>query len=260
MVYRDHRLQLVYVRCPECGTNAPVTEFPMAARWMRRVGAFVVALMLMASLAILAADTGASSAAIYEAAWEFGQGFSGALSAEGHKLPTPTGANAQMIDWLAPMALVEDSATLAAVGADPVARAAAWRRFWPSLVPGVIIMCVSGAVWGAVLLHRPLLRASLWLLVPHTLATLFATFGFIVSSVPPARGGGAIGMGYPDLAFREYALPALLLAIAVLLPIRFAAFLVARPILRAVAQVVLPTKLRKAVADTWADPLPPVNG
>src|SRR5688572_29714803 len=82
-VYRDHRLQLMYVRCTECGVIAAVTEYPMSWRWLRRFGVLIAAVVMLAGVIALAVDVAATTISTYAVSWDATQLFGNELRAAG---------------------------------------------------------------------------------------------------------------------------------------------------------------------------------
>jgi hypothetical protein len=259
-VYRDQRLNLLFLRCPECGTAAAVTEFPIAGRWMRRFGAAVIALMLILGFALLVADVAASTGCIYMASWESAREYVNTLQETARAMPQAAGPQAAggipMIDYMAPVGLVDDQAALARIGATPGLADAALARFWLNIIPGVIAGAASGVVWTMVLMHRPLRRGWIWLFAPSVLSCGIALFIYWMSGLQSTRINSISGVSYYDLAFRTFGWHMLLMAMGITVVVRFIAFFAARPVARAMAAVFIPAKLRRAVAEEWCDPAP----
>jgi hypothetical protein len=250
IVYHDRHLNLPYVRCPECGTIAAVTEYPVGGRWLRRFGTAVASILILLALAVLTADVAASCASIYEASWGAMYPYEEPLRKEAPAFAVnPTPQQVQQLDWMAPAELAQSSEILARIGSDPATRRLVSSRFFFDAIPAYITSIVSGIVWSALLLHRRLARAWLWTLVPSVLAVSITVFIWWVET----RTTAIYGRGYRDLAFQNFGLPYLLLAAAMMTAIRAAAFLAARPMLLVVCRVFLPSKFRRAIADLWSD-------
>ncbi|GEM_PF-3040557 len=259
-VYRDARLDLLYVRCPECGTNTAVTEFPVSGRWMRRLGAFVIAVMLCAGLLLLAADVGASSGLTYLAPAESTGVYVGALQEAGARVATSSAGSQPGGNWYAPPALIPDSVTLQRIGTDGKLQRMLWMSFGLNVVPAAIASAISGVLWAIVLLHRRASRAWIWLLVPQTLAAGFALLAFWLPQTYVWAPNTDRFLSYSDLALFNYGFVPLVVAIGITAVIRIAAFFIARPLVKGMSAIILPSKLRQIVADEWKDPVPPVVG
>ncbi|MBL9147791.1 MAG: hypothetical protein JNM94_03775 [Phycisphaerae bacterium] len=262
IVYRDRRLDIPFVRCPECGTNAAVTEYPVGGRWIRRFGSFLATILMLLAFACLAADVAASSAATYEASWSAVYPYEEVLRQEASKLTlsaTSTQQQQQSQGWWAPPELVGNAEILQQVGSRADLREFATRRFFFESIPAYVVAILSGVLWSVLLLHRPLRWAWLWLFVPAALSLAIVLFVWWVDSNSRAAMGAAVGTAYRDLAYREYGFPYLVVAAGLMVAIRIVAFILARPVTHALARVFLPTKFRRAVADLWRDEKPPVT-
>lgn len=71
-ILREPAYGLLIVRCPECGSVAPVQEYPLLGRWAARLAAIGAAAWLVVLLSILAASTLTITASGFMA-WETGR-------------------------------------------------------------------------------------------------------------------------------------------------------------------------------------------
>lgn len=243
-VYREPRLDILYVRCPECGAYSPVTEHPTANRWVKRLGGFLAAILVLGLLGILGIDVLASSIGLHEASWASARCFEQRLQSEGSAMqPGPNAA------WAAPPQLVGDRALLLSIGDDAELRRTADERFRDAVLPAIAIGAMSGLLWTVLLAHRRWYLAWLWLFVPQTLAFGFAYLIFAMSG-PPESGAF---YSYSSLSYHTYGLPYLLLAVGAMLAARIGAFMVLRPVVHYIARALLPAKLHRALRALWFD-------
>ncbi len=240
-VYREPRLGILYLRCTECGTAAPVTEYPASWRWMRRFGVIVAALVLLLCFVLLVADVFANSSCTYMAGWESIRDFADQLTQAGVKIDSQA-------TWRAPPQFIADTASIEAIGTDPTLWRAAWRAVLFNAIPGVIASILSGIVWSLLLLHRRLAVALLWQIVPMVLACLVVAIIFLVQ-MPSAQNT----MTYADLAYWHFGLPFTLFSIATSAAARIVAVIATRPLARLSLRVLIPVKLRGAIASVWAN-------
>jgi len=235
-VYRDGRLQIMYVRCTECGTIATVTEYPVSWRWMRRFGVIVAAAVLFICFAVLAADVAAATISTYEMSWSAARTFEPRLSAMGIAIdPQAT--------WRAPEQLLGDSAALGAVGRDPSLLDLAWTRWKVEMIPVSIAWIIPGVAWSMLLLHRRLIFVLAWQLVPFTLAALCFALVFVVETVT--------NWSYGSLAYEWYGLQFALAAFGTGVAVRLLTIIVTRPLARLMVKLLLPLRIRQAVASVW---------
>lgn len=244
-VLREVRLDFLFVRCPECGVNAPVTEHPTTGRWLRRLGGFVAAVLVLMLVGFLALDVLASTVGIYVTTWEATRTYEGPLQRAGAALAPANQNNS----WLAPIELRSDAAQLAAIGSDREATDAAWERLSMALLPLSAVGIGSGIVWTLLLAHRRWYLAWLWLLVPHGLAVVFSLLTYATHRPDATR----TFVSYGDLAYYEYGPRFLLAAIGVLFAIRLGSFLLMRPLLILMAKALLPNKLLRSLREVWFD-------
>lgn len=244
-VLREVRLDFLFVRCPECGINAPVTEHPATGRWLRRLGGLVAAVLVLMLVGFLALDVLASTVGIYATTWEATRTYEGPLQQAGAALSPGNQNNS----WLAPSELRADRARLDAIGRDREATDAAWERLRMALVPLSAVGIASGILWTLLLAHRRWYLAWLWLLVPHGLAIVFSLLTYAMHRPDPTR----TFVSYADLAYYEYGPRFLLTAVGFLFAIRLASFLLMRPLLILMAKALLPNKLLRSLRAVWFD-------
>lgn len=244
-VYRDRRLDMLHVRCPECGTHSPVTEHPHVGRWMRRFLALFAAMLALVLFALFAADVAGSTACIYLTEEEATRAYEPGLSSAGAELASSTGP--QQGNWWAPPELLDRPDLIQAVGASPEHRNAARQFFLWALVPGAFVMAASSLLWTIVLSHRQLRKAWVWLALIQAVALGFALL--VWSSEWSSRSQ----ISYYALAERDFGLPYLLAGAAVLLFYRVSLFFLFRPIVRSVSRLILPPKLARGMTAIWYD-------
>jgi hypothetical protein len=246
IVYRDERLGLLYVRCTECGTNASVTEYPVSWKWLRRFGILIAGLMCLVALAFLIADVAATTVSTYEFTWEATQAYGDALQREGVRLDP--NANWQMTD-----AFRADTETIARITSDPTVVATARRNALIALLPVGIISLAAGMAWSALLLHRRVIWAIAFQLVPLSLALAFTSLVMVFD-----RPIGNASWSYRQFAIVEYGTDFAIQFFTFIVTVRIAAILLGRPLIRLFIWTVVPTRVRVAISSQLDDPRRPV--
>jgi hypothetical protein len=231
VVYRETRLDIRYVRCNECGIHMPVTEFPHSWKWLRRTALFLTIGIALVALALLAADVAAVATSSYQIAWDvirpIGQAFSGAN--------VPMGSDPAVFDRIASTPLVQSRVRESAL---------------VMLIPLSIIGTVGGFLWSAVLLHRRLKWVLLIQLLPLGLAIAFSVMAWFIE-----RPMSWTSWSYMDVAMARFGLPYIFMMFGWTCACRALAVVVARPIIRGVLWVIVPRRIRDAVASVWTDEL-----
>ncbi len=238
-IYRDTRLQIMYVRCTECGTIATVTEYPMSWRWLRRFGVIVAAAVLFTCFAVLAVDVAAATISTYAVSWDTARTFEPRLSAMGIAIDPQA-------RWQAPAQLIGDKAALGALGQDPSLLDLAWKRWTSEMIPLAIAWIIPGVAWSLLLLHRRLIFVLAWQLVPITLAVLCFALVFTVEAVTAHNW-----KSYSALAYEWYGLQFAGTAFGIGVAVRLLTIVVTRPLARLMVTLLLPLRIRQAVASVW---------
>jgi len=241
-IRRDPRLGLTVVRCPECGTIAPVTEHPVTSRWARRFLALAGAAFVAGIVAAFLGQLVALGMVQYLAAEEVAGSF---------QWPLRDAAEAAPQDWSADQAFVErfraDPALRARIAADPEARRSARHELaFPFSMPLAIFSAVTGAFWSMLTLHRrvavPLALGTLVL----GLAWIGARLGFNESWT--VRIGG---LPFRDLASAAFGPEWLGYAGLFCLAVLATTVIVVRLAVPPLARLVLPPKLLAGLASVW---------
>lgn len=241
-VYRDRRLDILYVRCTECGTNSAVTEYPHAWRWLRRLGMVFIAAVLLLGLGLLVADVAASTGLMHEMTREVTGVFAEELGRAGLVVD-------EKATWRAPPELLADRATIERIGADPALQGRASRMLLIALLPLGLAHAAFGMAWSIVLVHRRVVVALLGQFIPFVLAAAL----FVISSFLDQPNSSAT-WSYDHLAFTEWGPRYAAILGAGCLVVRLAAVLLARPILAVALWFLVPRRIRLAVASVWGDP------
>jgi hypothetical protein len=251
-ILREPRYQMHIVRCPECARIAALQEYPTLGKWAARWAALLAGVWFLVAAAWLFGSAGAifgfSVSAVEDAADPLAQVIGEAHRAwQASQGPVQSqnfwGAwNWQPLDkdwWSAQdiRALYKDSGGLA--GAFGAGVLAFWLGSWLALVP-------LGAFGSVLFLHVRRLRMALMAIPSIAIASCFALLWWIGAAGDVSRNLSGVTIA------RHYLGPTLMpLSIAFIAMPLAAGLVFGRPILRALARLLLPPRRRFALASLW---------
>lgn len=287
MILREPTYDLLIARCPECGTVAPVQEYPPLGAWQRRWAMLLAALWFAAVLAVAYGTILLPRSTTNIISWQMNprlishigdawrpavidamaavranDGSDKALS------PTMIAIAQQYISWYDSgqysEAVIEQWIEQGSTGIDPQwwkdNRAAVmatapplgwrWLRTVPlaSWLPKLLAAGASGALWAVVLLH---LRLRSQLVFAGLM--LIAAVAIIAWSRPTLANAAWIGWQANawTLAQLESWPPAAAASLAMFAVPFLTGLVFGRPVVRLVARLLLPPRACQAIAPLW---------
>ncbi len=268
-ITREPHYGLLIARCPECGSVAPLLEYPAVSKWTRRVVGVLAALWLVLLVGVtvgtgaamfgitMAGSVEASEAFARAIEFEYSQETKGASSAGTPAIAPVYGPS------LPPRVMVMGGLGSAAPAdwvkqQDLSARFRAWGGWGPLLneygvllIPLAIVSVIAGVFLGITMLHMRGWRLALLGLLPLAVYVAFhliARAGRGPQWHSPAENA-ALAFLLPRIVGSGFVIALVLMTIAVL---------AARPLARGFIRLMLPARLRVPLGPLWeADGLPP---
>jgi hypothetical protein len=254
-ILREPAYGLLIVRCPECGTVAPVQEYPLLGRWASRLAAIGAAAWLVVILAVLAGTTLTITGAGFMA-WEMGR------AAVTDTLESVVMRDAG-IDISGGYPSAEFSAWCAAEGMPAIARSLVEASGDAWSIPGAAVNALAispfalagGLMLSVLLLHQRPATASIL-----GLAVTMGISGLVLWLNVRGEAAGGITWAY-DVAFLSVGWRIVLVGMLLNAAVFAVACFFGRSITRWLIRLAVPPRMRGSLAFLWlADDLPPPPG
>ena len=248
-ILREPHYQLLIVRCPECGTVAPLQEYPLLGRWAQRWAVLLAGLWLIIMLGVAigggAAIFGFSMGTAHESTRTFAQFLSTKYQAHAQLLAAAGGLGAPGYSP-ADMQAWRDAQDMNALFRE----AGGWRTGvnWDALyiwIPGSICAFLIGCfVSVAVMAHARGTRCFAGLLV----MIIAAAFSYLFGYLPWTQQ--QVGWYWNDALVR-IGPPMLLISLVIASLALCAGLLLGRRLARGLIRILLPPRLVQSFALLW---------